>query len=60
MCLTHPTSCPEVADQFTAHLIWMSAGVYAARPLVSDEDRHRTVPAQVTELKHRIDVNNYG
>ena len=23
--LAHPTSRPEVADQFTAHLIWMSA-----------------------------------
>ena len=48
---------PEVADQFAAHLLWL------------DEDRllpgrpywikigSRTVGAQITEIKHKIDVN---
>ena len=34
-----PDSRPEVADQFTAHLIWMSADADAAGPLLSHEDR---------------------
>ncbi|HEY1944453.1 MAG TPA: sulfate adenylyltransferase subunit CysN [Roseiarcus sp.] len=55
--LTRPDSRPEVADQFTAHLIWMSA-----EPLLPGRSYllkigSRTTPASVTELKHRIDVN---
>jgi bifunctional enzyme CysN/CysC len=48
---------PQVADQFAAHLLWMSDA-----PLLPG--RHywlkigaRTVSAQVTEIKHKIDVN---
>ncbi len=55
--LARPDSRPEVADQFTAHLIWMSA-----EPLLPGRSYllkigTRTTPASVTELKHRIDVN---
>jgi len=57
--LAHPTSRPEVADQFTAHLIWMSASAMLPGRSYLMKIGARTVPAQVTELKHRIDVNNY-
>jgi bifunctional enzyme CysN/CysC len=57
--LAHPTSRPEVADQFTAHLIWMSADAMLPGRSYLMKIGTRTVPAQVTDLKHRIDVNNY-
>ena len=48
---------PEVADQFAAHLIWMDA-----QPLLPGRPYwlkvgSRTVGAQITEIKHKIDVN---
>ena len=57
--LSKPDSRPEVADQFTAHLIWMSA-----KPMLPGRSYllkigGRTTPASVTELKHRLDVNNF-
>jgi bifunctional enzyme CysN/CysC len=57
--LAPPQARPEVADQFTAHLIWMSQ-----QPLLPGRSYlmkigARTVPASVTELKHRIDVDNF-
>ena len=47
----------EVADQFAAHLLWLDA-----RPLLPGRPYWlklgtRTVGAQVTEIKHKIDVN---
>jgi bifunctional enzyme CysN/CysC len=55
--LARPDARPEVADQFTAHVIWMSG-----EPLLPGRSYFlkigsRTTPASVTELKHRIDVN---
>jgi len=51
---------PEVADQFAAHLLWLNDA-----PLLPG--RHywmkigaRTVNAQVTEIKHKVDVNTQG
>ena len=48
---------PEFVDQFAAHVIWMSDN-----PLVPGRSYllkigTRTVPATVTALKHRVDVN---
>lgn len=48
---------PEVADQFAAHLLWMGD-----RPLLPGrsywlKSGARTVSAQVTEIKHKVDVN---
>jgi len=56
--LTNPKSRAEFADQFAAHLIWMKD-----EPLVPGRSYWlkigtRTVPATVTALKHRIDVDN--
>jgi bifunctional enzyme CysN/CysC len=55
--LADPLGPPEFVDQFAAHLIWMSE-----QPLVPGRSYlmkigARTIPATVTALKHRIDVN---
>jgi bifunctional enzyme CysN/CysC len=55
--LTGPRARPQFADQFAAHLIWMKE-----EPLVPGRSYWlkigtRTVPASVTALKHRIDID---
>ena len=57
--LSHPDSRPEVADQFTANLIWMSAEPMLPGRSYLMKIGTRTIPASVTDLKHRLDVNNY-
>jgi bifunctional enzyme CysN/CysC len=57
--LSKPDSRPEVADQFAAHILWMSA-----KPMLPGRSYllkigGRSTPASVTELKHRLDVNNF-
>jgi bifunctional enzyme CysN/CysC len=57
--LSKPDSRPEVADQFAAHILWMSA-----KPMLPGRSYllkigARSTPASVTELKHRLDVNNF-
>jgi len=48
---------PEVADQFAAHVIWMSEDhLLPGRPYLIKIGA-KTVTAQVTEIKHKIDVN---
>ncbi len=55
LCL--PQARPEVADQFTAHVIWMSADPMLPGRSYLLKLGAKTVPAQITDLKHRIDVN---
>jgi bifunctional enzyme CysN/CysC len=55
--LAAPDAPPEFVDQFAAHVIWLSQ-----HPLVPGRSYllkigTRTVPATVTALKHRIDVD---
>jgi bifunctional enzyme CysN/CysC len=55
--LVSPDRRPEVADQFAAHLIWMSA-----EPLLPGRSYlmrigNRWVPATVSSIKHKLDVN---
>ena len=55
--LADPGAPPEFVDQFAAHVIWLSE-----HPLVPGrsyllKNGARTVPATVTALKHRIDVD---
>jgi bifunctional enzyme CysN/CysC len=48
---------PQIADQFAAHLLWMdSAPLMPGRPYWLKIGA-RTVSAQITEIKHKIDVN---
>ncbi len=50
-------SPPQVADQFAAHLLWMSdAALLPGRPYWLKIGA-RTVAASVSEIKHRVDVN---
>ena len=55
--LARPEARPEVADQFVAHLIWMSAEPMLPGRSYLLKIAARTTPASITELKHRIDVN---
>ncbi len=55
--IVHPDTRPEVADQFAAQLVWMSdQPLYTGRKYWLQAGP-RAVAAQVTEIKHAIDVN---
>jgi bifunctional enzyme CysN/CysC len=48
---------PEVADQFAVHVVWLGdEPLYPGRPYLV-KIGSRTVTGQITELKHRVDVN---
>jgi bifunctional enzyme CysN/CysC len=55
--LAHPDARPEVADQFAAHIIWMSSESLLPGRSYLMKIGARTTPATVTELRHRVDVN---
>jgi bifunctional enzyme CysN/CysC len=48
---------PEVSDQFSAHLLWMSEEELLPGRQYLIKIGTATVPAQITALKHKIDVN---
>jgi bifunctional enzyme CysN/CysC len=49
---------PQVADQFAAHLVWMSnEELFPSRSYLIKMN-HCTLTATVTDIKHRIDVNS--
>jgi bifunctional enzyme CysN/CysC len=55
--LVEPKARPEVSDQFAAHIIWMND-----EPLLPGRSYFirigtKTVPATITTIKHKIDVN---
>ncbi|MGH8139710.1 MAG: sulfate adenylyltransferase subunit CysN [Steroidobacteraceae bacterium] len=55
--LAHADSRPEVVDQFAAHILWM-----AEEPMLPGRSYlmrigTRYVPARITSLKHKVDVN---
>jgi len=55
--LVPPQDRPEVTDQFAAHVLWMSD-----EPLLPGRSYMlrigtKTLPARVTTLKHKVDVN---
>ena len=55
--LASPQARPALADQFGAHLIWMSEKeLLPGRPYLMKIGA-RTLPITVTELKHRLDVD---
>jgi bifunctional enzyme CysN/CysC len=49
---------PEVTDQFAAHILWMAEDDMLPGRQYLLKIGARTVPATVTELKHKVDVNN--
>ena len=48
---------PQVADQFAAHLVWMSSEDLLPARSYWMKINHCTLAATVTELKHRLDDN---
>lgn len=56
--LAAPDHRPPVADQFAAHLVWMSSEPLLPGRSYLMKINHVTMTASVTELKHRIDVEN--
>jgi bifunctional enzyme CysN/CysC len=55
--LAAPQQRPEVADQFAAHLIWLSDDRLLPGRSYLMKAGARVVPATVTEIKHRLDVS---
>jgi bifunctional enzyme CysN/CysC len=55
--LCHPEERPEVVDQFAAHLIWMCDERLLPGRSYLLKTSGRTIPATVTEIKHRLDIN---
>ncbi|MCW2274273.1 sulfate adenylyltransferase subunit CysN [Rhodoblastus acidophilus] len=54
--LCDPLNRPDVADQFAAHLIWMSEEqLFPGRSYLL-KCGGAVIPASVTEIKHRVDV----
>jgi len=55
--LSTPSARPEVSDQFAAHVLWMAEEeMLPGRPYLLKIGT-ATVPASITELKHKVDVN---
>jgi bifunctional enzyme CysN/CysC len=55
--LSAPTTRPEVADQFAAHVLWMGDDpLLPGRPYLMRIGT-RYVPVKVTALKHKLDVD---
>ncbi len=48
---------PEVSDQFSAHVLWMTEDEMLPGRQYLLKIGAKTVPATVTELKHKVDVN---
>ena len=55
--LISPTACPEVSDQFAAHVVWMSEEpLFPGRSYLARIGT-KTVPTSITAVKYKIDVN---
>jgi len=55
--LAAPESRPEVADQFAAHILWMAEEEMLPHRQYLIKVGTQTVPGQITQLKHKVDVN---
>ncbi len=56
--LADPKHRPPVADQFAAHIIWMSEERLLPGRSYLMKIATKLVPVTVTDLKHRIDINS--
>jgi bifunctional enzyme CysN/CysC len=56
--LASPDARPQLADQFAAHLIWMSEEHLLPGRSYLMMINGRSVPAAVTEIKHRLDIRS--
>jgi bifunctional enzyme CysN/CysC len=55
--LADPAAPPEFVDQFAAHVIWLSENPLVPGRSYLLKTGTRTVPATVTALKHRVDID---
>jgi bifunctional enzyme CysN/CysC len=55
--LAKPESRPEVVDQFAAHVLWMAEDAMLPGRSYLLRIGTRFVPARITTLKHKVDVN---
>jgi len=55
--LALPESRPEVVDQFAAHVLWMAEDAMLPGRSYLMRIGTRFVPARITTLKHKVDVN---
>jgi bifunctional enzyme CysN/CysC len=55
--LCDPSARAEVTDQFAAHVLWMSEDELLPGRQYLVKIGARVIPASVTELKHKVDVN---
>jgi bifunctional enzyme CysN/CysC len=55
--LSHADSRPEVVDQFAAHVLWMAEDVMLPGRSYLMRIGTKYVPARITSLKHKVDVN---
>ena len=55
--LAKPESRPEVVDQFAAHVLWMSEDAMLPGRSYLLRIGTKYVPARITNLKHKVDVN---
>jgi bifunctional enzyme CysN/CysC len=56
--LVAPDARPEVADQFAAHVLWMAEEEMLPHRQYLIKVGTQTVPGQITQLKHKVDVNS--
>jgi bifunctional enzyme CysN/CysC len=56
--LVAPTSCPELSDQFAAHIIWMSDQALMPGRSYLARIGTKITPISVTAIKYKIDVNS--
>jgi bifunctional enzyme CysN/CysC len=56
--LASATDAPEVTDQFAAHLLWLDQAAMLPGRSYLIRLGSATASAQVTEIKHRVDVNS--
>jgi bifunctional enzyme CysN/CysC len=55
--LVPPEARPEVSDQFAAHILWMAEEEMLPHRQYLIKVGSQTVSGQVTQLKHKVDVN---
>ena len=55
--LVNAASCPEVSDQFAAHIIWMSDEALVPGRSYLAKFGPKTTPLNITAIKYKIDVN---
>ena len=56
--MARPGPRPQVADQFAARIVWMSSEPLLPGRSYLMKINHNSVPATVTDLKHRIDIHS--